>query len=516
MNVRHLALTIFALILGAAPAVLAGGMEVTENGAPILGRSGAFTARGDHPMAIHYTPGALPRLKGNHVYLGSNLINLDFTFTRADLEEQGLLAPDGPYASATVKNKPHTFIGPSFAGMYGDGAWAIGGGLYGPGAVGERYFDPEGPQRFMLTEAETVLAYATVSGAMQLSDAFSVGLSLQLPIMPEARFGIDVDGGIKISEAMPSYHGENANSAPDEPNPNISHTDLEVMDISGFTAIAGIHAALSPSWEVGLSSRLLPVEIDAAGTMTLSAGAGLQEGVGLQSLMDSGKVAVVTADCASWEDDCAEDYSATLKFTLPPWVRLGARYIGRDDEGDETYDVEVDLVYERWSVLDEYRIGFEGKLKAFNRLETLEDVVIPKNWNDTFAVRVGSNFTPLGSWLVFRAGAHFETAAVPEETTNIDFLGFDRLGGSLGAGLALGPLTVDVAYQLVYQPDREVTNSEVLIQRPLDPDVELPIATGNGTYESTFHVIGVSLGYSWGAPDEDEEDDEDEDEDEDE
>ena len=115
-----------------------------------------------------------------------------------------------------------------------------------------------------------------------------------------------------------------------------------------------------------------PVEIDAAGTMTLSAGAGLQEGVGLQSLMDSGKVAVVTADCASWEDDCAEDYSATLKFTLPPWVRLGARYIGRDDEGDETYDVEVDLVYERWSVLDEYRIGFEGKLKAFNRLETLE------------------------------------------------------------------------------------------------------------------------------------------------
>ena len=180
-------------------------------------------------------------------------------------------------------------------------------------------------------------------------------------------------------------------------------------------------------------------------------------------------------------------------------------------------DLEVDLVYERWSVLEEYRIGFNGKLKAFNRLEKLEDVVLPKRWEDTFAIRVGSNFTPLGSWLVFRTGAHYETAAAPEETTNIDFLGFDRLGGSVGAGLALGPLTVDVAYQLVYQPDREVTNSEVVIQRPLDPDVDLPIATGNGTYKSTYHNIGVSLGYTWGAPDEDEEeesDDEDEDEDE--
>lgn len=516
MTVRHVALCAIACILGFAPTVFAGGMEVTENGAAILGRSGAFTARGDHPMAIHYNPGALTRLKGNHVYVGTNLIELDFLFTRVGLEEQGLLAPEGPYASAEVTNEPHTFVGPSLAAMYGGGKWAVGAGLYGPGAVGNRYFDEEGPQRFMLTESETLLAFATVSGAMQLSEALSVGLSLQLATMPMAKFGIDIDGGIKIAENMPSYHGENASSAPDEPNPNISHTDLEVSDLSGFTAIAGIHAALSPAWEFGLSSRLLPVEIDAAGTMTLSAGAGLQEGVGLQSLMDSGKVAVVESSCADWEDDCADDYSATLKFTLPPWVRLGARYIGRDAEGDETFDLEVNLVYERWSVLEDYRIGFDGKLKAFNRLEPLEDVVIPKKWKDTFAIRVGSNFTPLGSWLVFRAGGHFETAAVPEETTNIDFLGFDRLGGSLGAGVALGPMTVDIAYQIVYQPDREVTNSEVIIERPLDPDVDLPIATGNGTYESTFHTIGLSLGYTWGAPQEPRLEDDQEDPDEDE
>ena len=41
MTVRHVALCALALILGLAPTVLAGGMEVTENGAPILGRSGA-------------------------------------------------------------------------------------------------------------------------------------------------------------------------------------------------------------------------------------------------------------------------------------------------------------------------------------------------------------------------------------------------------------------------------------------------------------------------------------------
>jgi len=101
---------------------------------------------------------------------------------------------------------------------------------------------------------------------------------------------------------------------------------------------------------------------------------------------------------------------------------------------------------------------------------------------------------------------------VPDETTNIDFLGFDRVGGSLGAGLALGGVTIDVAYQFVYQPDRDVTNSEVLVQRPLDPNIDTPIAAGNGHYESSFHTIGLSLGYRWGAP-QDEDDDGDEDED---
>ena len=424
----------------------------------------------------------------------------------------GLLAPDGPYESATVENDPFVFPAPSGAWVYGAGNWAVGAGLYGPGAIGKRSFDPEGPQRFLLTDAETILFYGTVSGAMQLSDAVGLGLSLQMVSMPHAQFGIDVDGGIKMSESFPDNHQEAATSDPTEPNPNISHTDLEVRDLSGFSAIAGLHVALSPSWEIGVSSRMLPVEIEATGDMILSAGAGLQEGKGLEGLMEAGQVMVVSADCEDAQANCDEDYGASMRFTLPPWVRLGARYIGRDDEGDETYDLELDLVYERWSVLEAYEISFDGKLKAFNRLDDLGDVVIPKRWKDTFGVRLGSSFSPMGSWLVMRAGAHFETAAVPDETTNIDFLGFDRVGGSLGAGLALGGVTIDVAYQFVYQPDRDVTNSEVLVQRPLDPNIDTPIAAGNGHYESSFHTIGLSLGYRWGAP-QDEDDDGDEDED---
>ena len=101
-------------------------------------------------------------------------------------------------------------MGPSLAAVYGEGMWALGAGLYGPGAVGERYFNEEGPQRFMLTEAETLLAFATVSGAMQLSESLSVGLSLQLATMPMAKFGIDVDGGITIAEGVPSIPAEPA------------------------------------------------------------------------------------------------------------------------------------------------------------------------------------------------------------------------------------------------------------------------------------------------------------------
>jgi long-subunit fatty acid transport protein len=500
MRGRHAAIALLFVGIAAAGTAHAGGMEFNENSAAILGRDGAFTAKGDHPMAIHYNPGALIRLDGHHAYLGFNLSDLDLTFTRSGLEEEELLAPLGPYESATVTNEAGTFVAPSLAWAYGGGRWAVAAGVYGPSAMGNRTFKEGGPQRFMLTEAETLLGYGTVSGAMMVSRKVGVGLSLQYVTMPKARFGIDVDGGIRLSPAASTIiprHQENSFTFPNEPNPHITHTDLDVSDLAGFTAIAGLHFKLSKSFEVGVSSRLLPVDIDASGTMKLSAGPGLQD------LMDNGKVAVVSAGCQGVDDACATEDGASLRFRLPPWVRLGARWIDRDEDGDENYDIEVDIVYERWSVLENYEISFDGKLKAFNRLEPLNDVIIPKNWNDTWAVRVGSTMHPVGNWLAIRAGAHFETAAVPEEMTNLDFLGFDRLGGTLGMGMLVAGVQFDLAYQIVWQPDREVTNSEVLVQRPLDP-VDEQIAAGNGTYESTFHTVALSMGYAWGAEDEDE------------
>ena len=88
MNARYVWLVLL-LCLVASPAQ-SGGFEVNENAANISARSGAFTAKADHPMAIHYNPAGLVNWKGNRIYVGSNLNLLSLEFDRAGIDARSL------------------------------------------------------------------------------------------------------------------------------------------------------------------------------------------------------------------------------------------------------------------------------------------------------------------------------------------------------------------------------------------------------------------------------------------
>ena len=188
-----------------------------------------------------------------------------------------------------------------------------------------------------------------------------------------------------------------------------------------------------------------------------------------------------------------DEYGIHFKYTLPPWVRLGQRFIKRDAEGREVADLELDVTYEFWHLLDGYHVTFDGLLQVYNSTEDLEPMTLAKDWRDTLAVRLGGSWSLWPDRLRLSAGVHYETAAMPEHLTNIDFLGYNRMGAALGLGVSLGAFELNLAYQYVLQPTREITNSRVAIQRPLDPADE-PLYVGNGTYESSFQTFALGLG----------------------
>jgi len=261
----------------------------------------------------------------------------------------------------------------------------------------------------------------------------------------------------------------------------LAQAELEVQDLAAFSAIIGLHMRPTSYYEIGLAVRPVATQMDAAGELSLTF-----PDASLGNLHKNGLLKLV-------DDNGDDEYGIRFQYKLPPWVRLGQRLIKRDAEGREVADLELDVTYEFWHVFDGYHVTFDGRLFFLGNTPELEKMTLEKGWRDTMAVRLGGSWSLVPDRLRLSGGVHFETAAMPDHLTNIDFLGFSRMGAALGVGLSVGPVEVNVAYQYVFQPTREITNSQVAIQRPLDPADE-PLYVGNGTYESSFQTFALGLG----------------------
>lgn len=495
---------------------LAGGVEYNDNDAKILGRGGAWVAKADGPMAINYNPAGLVLMKGHKLMLSANLNFMSWKFTRsgttwydadpnpfvsearqATIEE---LVAAGIYESATVENENTLFPAPSLAYAYGhpSGKWGLGFGLYGPGAHGSRKFPEDAPSRFMLTKAEILLAYLTGSFAYNISKKLSVGVSLQYVTMPTNQIGLIVDGDTGLNEQL-------------ENSVAMTKVEMDVPDWTGFAAILGVHFRPTDFLEMGLSSRVTPVSITGRGTQTLSSttGQGLIAGA-----LENGTLGFVSNPIGSKcggddEPACNVDNGVSFSLTLPPWIRGGLRYVLRDDVHPEReiFDIEIDFVYEFWSVYEDYLIEFDGNLNLFGNVLEMDPIRLPKKFDDTWALRIGGDWNAVDEFLTLRAGVHYESAAQPVEYTNLDFTGFERVGVALGATFSFGPVDLSAGYQLLWQPTRKVLpeEAELRIQRPLsdpiapsgwDEDTQgefQGLVVNAGTYESMYHTIGLSL-----------------------
>jgi long-subunit fatty acid transport protein len=237
-------------------------------------------------------------------------------------------------------------------------------------------------------------------------------------------------------------------------NPNLSPFDVEaelsVSDPAAFTALLGAWYRPIPALEIAISGRVLPVTFNAEGDVSVYNTPNQTVYGEDQLIVDGG--------------------AAAFDLTLPQTARLGIRYRGLDQDQSERFDIELALVYERWSVMDEISVKLQGGVKALGGSE-LNDVSIDKRWRDTLSARLGGSYRVVKG-LKLSAGTFYEQGATPRQYANIDFPSYDRVGlaGGVSYEVASG-IELVVGYLHIFEVDFTVdeTEAKVFQQRPINP-----------------------------------------------
>ena len=457
-----------------------------------MSRGGAFAATADDGLAVHYNPAGLAFQKGTKLTLGGNLVNENLTFTRK--------YTDGTSA-APVSNQsgvfpaPHIFLSHDF----GLQDWNFAVGVYGPSAVGKVQFPTNGASRYMLLDEDMLLAFISFSAAWSPTPELAVGATFQWMYMPKTHFAMTTGGYFNPNDA--GAHCDNPQKTATNPcgYANNAYDVNTVIDASQtFAPALRLGGMYRPGdhWSFALAGRVMPIDMEATGKVQIVPSAAMEKLASLSHPKDG----------------------VTLSLKMPWTAVAGVRYAG-GKQGVDSWDVELNVNYEAWKSLDAFRLKFEGPVKMTLQGNTfdqpLADVSIPKQYQDVWSVRLGGSY-PIVRGLSLRAGAYYESAAVKQDYTNLDFIGWDRVGLAAGLSWKITPnYEVAAGFEEILQPSRTVTNSQVREVEALSPcqppytsascktlgkgaDASPPVV-GNGLFESSFQIASLSLIAHWGG-----------------
>ncbi len=461
----------------------AGGFEYGPQGFHAVGRGGAFTVRADDPSALYWNPSRLALLRGTRFHYSHNFPQETLTFRRSPgqaVDWQGNPA-GSPITFAPASEALGFFpLNASFAitSDFGldDATFALG--MVGPSAMGKaRFDDPSstGATRYSFLDMDITMMFLTLSGAWRYRtgdrDWFGVGVSLQYAMIPWMKYSL-----MLVAPAGSTNQNGVANT------PSDMRADLDMKDLTGFTAIVGAFVRPLPYLEFAVSSRLIPIRYNPTGNIRISGAQG--DGM-LFKNMDPFTI------------------PATLTFTYPMTAQVGARYLF-ERGGREVGDIELDFVWEHWSQLKSFDITFsETTLEKLGYRMTFKKLVLARNYQDTFSLRLGGQWNAIPKWLTVRAGGWWESPAHRVGYTMLDFPSLNRFGLAAGLSTEWRGIEFGIAYAHVFQQDRTVcVNQAGIYQQVMQPDGSMLVHDGTapdpypvnaGRYSGSFDVVTIGL-----------------------
>jgi long-chain fatty acid transport protein len=173
--------------------------------------------------------------------------------------------------------------------------------------------------------------------------------------------------------------------------------------------------------------------------------------------------------------------TAQTDITLPDLIQFGASYKATD-----RLTINTDLEYTWWSTYDRLTIQSNTILALSGGLTNTS--IEEKDWKNTWALRIGGQYRLSDQWKL-RAGYVYDQNPVPSDRFETSLPDSDRQGVTIGAGYAIGNITVDASYMYLLFKNRTISNS---FAGGLMPDPSL-----NGTYKSSAQIAAVTVGYKF-------------------
>jgi len=367
-------------------------------------------------------------------------------------------------------------------------------GLNGPAAVG--WGDFAGPDYQSDSNDDNALSGAARFDLTHMDILFlwpSVGLGLSIPGFRNLRIGASFSPQFAhLAFKSYAYAGEGSEL----------ETDLSLWD------------PFVPAGQIGFMLRLW--RFDMGAQVRLSGSIDAEGDIGLKYFHN--------------DDGTEENASAENARFEAPWpltvFRMGIRYAhpreGAEEDAllpfqRELFDIELDFIFEQNSSLDQYDVTIDNTtIGSLPPIETSE-MVVAHNWKNSYGVRLGGSVHLLRGMLTLSAGVSWDSAAVPEEFTRLDYIGWGSVGVAAGLTFRISIIELSIAYQHLFVWDRDVELPPQADPRSTqyDPDWSPceeracaldAMASGGlsneiinaGHYEASYDIIGMSLAFVWG------------------
>ena len=453
----------------------AAGLYFSERGVRPLGRGGAFTAGADDLGAIWYNPAGIYDA-GSQLLFDASWLHFTNDYTRSSIVKQrdpntGEVVSSHRQTFPTVTGSSPVIPIPTLAASYTvhpDVVLALG--IEAPYAAIASY--PEkingepSPQRYSLITMEgSALAVLGFWGAWAINRDWHVGAGVQMLM-----------GKFVTTTMQSSCVPEKFFCAPEQPEWD-TLSQLTAGPIIAPSGNIGVKWAPHRKWRVG---------------------AAFQAPFFIRS---SASVAARLPATPAFETASQEGEEADVSFELPYSVRLGVQF-----EPLDRLFVELDVAFEGWSMHDEITVEPQGialrNVVGFPDPYYLPDQHIPRNFQDTFSLRLGGEYDIKASndyTVTPRLGLSYESSAVPPEFLSVLTVDMPKVTLGMGLSIHVDAWRFDVVYAHLFALPVEVApeHARMPLLVPVDANIEEPHYVNGGTYDASANVLGLGLRYAF-------------------
>jgi len=435
MSFRWLKAAVAAALVLAAPMALASGFHIYEQGAKASAQAVAFIARADDPSANWYNPAGLTQFDRPMISIGGSLVFLGDTQFDSKMDNINPVLWDG--GTDDMEDNIGTPVHLYYVQPIG-GKFALGVGVTTPfGLVTE--WSEKSDLRLSSRKADLETIVLNVNGAFD--------------------FGCGWSGAVGVDYLMADLISFSRNISLRSINPALSTEPF--VDLSGDGDDFGWNAAIrygDEKFAFGAFYRSgygveLDGDINFSGVPNIPVGGGLT----IRDFFPDGPGAGTL--------DLPASYGAGVAF-MP----------------NKNWEFEFDIHVMQWSDFEELAVDLEKNTAA------VDDIYQKEDWDTTYSYRLGGSYGfGTDEAHEIRAGAYYETAAVPTETLRPSIPDSPRTGLSVGYGYQGKSFSFDFYYMYITLDDVSTSRSEFLDDN----------SVVWGTYESSLSLLGVTAGFKF-------------------